>query len=108
MHIAESSSKFQHEITGTGCPGNVDVPSLEIFKARLNETQSNLVWWRVSLSMAGELELDDFQDSFQHKNILGFYVASSVPVILSGIKWSWSILNLLCGLKSINAIPFKK
>lgn len=31
----------------------VDPPSLEIFKARLDEFFSNLVWWKVSLPIAG-------------------------------------------------------
>ena len=37
----------------------VDAPSLEVFKARLDGALSNLVWWKVSLSMAEGLELDD-------------------------------------------------
>ena len=37
----------------------VDVPSLAVFKARLDGALSNLVWWKVSLPMAGALELDD-------------------------------------------------
>ena len=37
----------------------VDAPSLEGFKARLDGALSNLVWWKVSLPMAGGLELDD-------------------------------------------------
>ncbi|PKU34236.1 hypothetical protein llap_15459 [Limosa lapponica baueri] len=37
----------------------VDAPSLEVFKARLDGDLSNLVWWEVSLPMAGALELDD-------------------------------------------------
>ncbi|GAB0210182.1 hypothetical protein GRJ2_003484000 [Grus japonensis] len=37
----------------------VEAPSLEVFKARLDEALGNLVWWRVSLPMAGVLELDD-------------------------------------------------
>lgn len=36
-----------------GCP----IP--EVFKARLDGALSNLVWWQVSLPMAGGLELDD-------------------------------------------------
>jgi len=31
----------------------VAAPSLAVFKARLDEGLSNLVWWKVSLSMAG-------------------------------------------------------
>ena len=37
----------------------VDAPSLEMFKVRLDGALSNLVWWKVSLPMAGELERDD-------------------------------------------------
>ena len=37
----------------------VDAPSLEVFKVRLDEALSNLIEWKVSLPMAGGLELDD-------------------------------------------------
>jgi len=37
----------------------VAAPSLEVFKARLDRALSNLVWWKVSLLLAGGLELDD-------------------------------------------------
>ena len=37
----------------------VAAPSLAVFKARLAGALSNLVWWKVSLPMAGGLELDD-------------------------------------------------
>jgi len=37
----------------------VAAPSLAVFKARLDGTLSNLVWWKVSLPMTGGLELDD-------------------------------------------------
>jgi len=37
----------------------VEAPSLETFKARLDGALSNLVYWKVSLPMAGGLELDD-------------------------------------------------
>jgi len=37
----------------------LDTPSLAVSKARLDGTLSNLVWWKVSLPMAGRLELDD-------------------------------------------------
>jgi len=36
----------------------VAAPSLEMLKARLDGALSNLVWWKVSLPMAGGLELD--------------------------------------------------
>ena len=37
----------------------VAAPSLEVFKARLDGALSNLVLWKVSLPMAGGLELGD-------------------------------------------------
>ena len=37
----------------------VDAPSLEVFKARLDGALSNLVWWKLSLLMAGGLEPGD-------------------------------------------------
>jgi len=37
----------------------VDAPSLEVFKVRLDRPLSKVVWWQVSLPMAGRLELDD-------------------------------------------------
>lgn len=37
----------------------VDAPSLVVFKARLNGVLSNLVWCKMSLAMAEELERDD-------------------------------------------------
>jgi len=36
----------------------VDAPSLAMFKARLDGALSSLVWWKVSLLMAGGLEPD--------------------------------------------------
>jgi len=37
----------------------VDAPSPAVFKARLDGALSNLVWWKMSLLMAGGLEPDD-------------------------------------------------
>jgi len=37
----------------------VDAPFLAVFKARLDGALRNLVWWKVSLPMAGRLEPDD-------------------------------------------------
>jgi len=39
----------------------VDAPSVAVFKARLDGALSNLVWWKVSLLMAGGLEPDDLK-----------------------------------------------
>ena len=37
----------------------VNAPSLEAFKARLDEALSNLIQWKVSLPMAGGVERDE-------------------------------------------------
>ena len=37
----------------------VDAPSLEAFKARLDVALGSLVWWLVTLRIAGGLKLDD-------------------------------------------------
>jgi len=37
----------------------VAAPSLAVFKARLAGALSNLGWWKMSLLMAGGLELDE-------------------------------------------------
>ena len=37
----------------------VAAPSLEVFQARLDGALSSLVWWEVSLPMAGGWEQDD-------------------------------------------------
>jgi len=36
----------------------VDAPSLAVSKARLDRALWNLVWWKVSLAVAGGLELE--------------------------------------------------
>ena len=38
---------------------SVDAPSLAVFRARLDGALANLVKWKVSLPVAGRLELDD-------------------------------------------------
>ena len=45
----------------------VAAPSLAVFKARLDGALSNLVWWKMSLLMAGGLEPDDLEGPFQPK-----------------------------------------
>jgi len=44
-----------------------DAPSLTVFKARLDGALSNLVWWKMSLLIAGGLEPGDLQGPFQPK-----------------------------------------
>ena len=39
----------------------VGAPSLAVSKARLDGAGSNLVWWKVSLPMAGGLGMDDLE-----------------------------------------------
>ena len=43
----------------------VDSPSLEAFKARLDVALGSLVWWLVTLHIAGGLKLEDGCGSFQ-------------------------------------------
>ena len=43
----------------------VDAPSLEPFKARLDVALGSLVWWLVTLNMAGRLKPDDHCGPFQ-------------------------------------------
>jgi len=45
----------------------VAAPSLAGFKARLDGALSTLVWWKMSLLMAGGLEPGDLQGPFQPK-----------------------------------------
>ena len=56
----------------------VNAPSLEAFKARLDGALSNLVYWEVSLSIAGGLQLDDLKSSFQPKAFYDFMILSTV------------------------------
>lgn len=42
----------------------VDSPSLEVFTARLDGALSTLTYWKMSLSTAGLLELEDLQGHF--------------------------------------------
>ena len=43
----------------------VDAPSLQAFKARLDVALGSLVWWLVTLHIAGKLKLDGHCDPFQ-------------------------------------------
>ena len=45
----------------------VDAPSLEAFKARLDVALGSLVWWLVTLHIAGELKLSDHRGPFKHR-----------------------------------------
>ena len=50
----------------------MDAPSLEAFKARLDVALGSLVWWLVSLHIAGELKPDEHCGPFQPRP---FYVS---------------------------------
>jgi len=43
----------------------VDAPSLDAFKAKLDVALGSLVWWLVTLHIAGGLKLDDYCGPFQ-------------------------------------------
>ena len=45
----------------------MDAPSLEAFKARLDVALGSLVWWLVTLHVAGGLKLDDHCGPFQSR-----------------------------------------
>jgi len=51
MRVVKHWHRFPREV--------VDAPSLAVFKARLDGALSNLVKWKMSLLMAGKLELGD-------------------------------------------------
>ena len=51
VRVTRHRNRFPREV--------VDATSLEVFKTRLDGALSNLVYWQVSLPMAGGLELDD-------------------------------------------------
>lgn len=48
---------------------------LAVFKARLDGAPSNLVYWKVSLSMAGGVKLDYIEGTFQPKPCHDFMVS---------------------------------
>ena len=49
----------------------VDAPSLEAFKARLDVALGSLVWWLVTLHIAGGLKPDDHCGPFQPRPFYG-------------------------------------
>jgi len=59
---------------------NVDALSLEAFKARLDGTLSNLIWWEVSLPIGGSLELDEINCPFQPKLFYDSMILTSVSI----------------------------
>ena len=57
----------------------VGAPSLEAFKARLDVALGSLVWWTVTLHIAGGLKLDDHCGPFQPRP---FYDSMKFHVLL--------------------------
>ena len=52
----------------------VDAPSLEAFKARLDVALGSLVWWLLTLHLAGGLKLDEHCRPFQPRPFYDFMV----------------------------------
>jgi len=61
-----------------------DAPSLEAFKARLDVALGSLVWWLVTLHIAGGLKLNDRCGPFQPRP---FYDLYSVEMSCLGFFW---------------------
>jgi len=47
-----------------------DAPSLEMFEVRLDGALSNLIWFKMSLLIAGEGGLDGLQKSLRTQTVL--------------------------------------
>ena len=58
----------------------VDAPSLEAFKARLHVALGSLVWWLVTLHIAGGLKLDGHCGPFQPRPFYGSFYDWDFPV----------------------------
>ena len=52
----------------------VDAPSLQAFKARLDVALGSLVWWLLTLHIAGGLKLDEHCGPFQPRPFYDFMV----------------------------------
>ena len=67
----------------------MDAPSLEAFKARLDVALGSLVWWLVTLHIAGGLKLGDHCGPFQPRP---FYDYDSVILIVFSVQQKWNVL----------------
>jgi len=76
----------------------VDAPSLEAFKARLDVALGSLVWWLVSLHIAGGLKLDDHCGPFQPRPFYDSMLAEleMVEVLFHGASESRRALIDFC------------
>jgi len=61
----------------------VDAPSLEAFKARLDVALGSLVWWLVTLHIAGGLKLNNHCGPFQPRPFYDSVILLSVLKSLS-------------------------
>ena len=69
----------------------MDIPSLEALKARLDVAQGSLVYWLVTLHMAGWLKLDDNYGPFQPRPFYDFILP--IPYILRLLRREHNLLN---------------
>ena len=60
----------------------MDAPSVEVLKARLDMALGSLVWWLVTLHIAGGLKLDDDYGPFQPRPFYDSDSMISVPLQL--------------------------
>ena len=68
----------------------VDAPSLEAFKARLDVALGSLVWWLVTLHIAGGLRLDDHCGPFQPRPFYDSMFVSMNQFLMSfSSTFSW-------------------
>ena len=58
----------------------VDAPSLEAFKARLHVALGSMVWWLVTLHIAGGWKLDGHCGPFQPRPFYGSFYDWDFPV----------------------------
>ena len=68
----------------------MDAPSLEAFNARLDVALGSLVWWLVTLHVAGGLKLGDHCGPFQTRPF-----RDSIKICLQLIRLSEQTLNLV-------------
>ena len=75
----------------------VDAPSLEAFKARLDVALGSLVWWLVTLHIAGVLKLDDHCRPFQPRPLCDFMIPSPLSpwVSLLAPSMKMALLSLV-------------
>ena len=64
----------------------VDAPSLEALKARLDAALDSLVWWLVTLHIAGGLKLDNHCDPFQPRPFCDSMILGTLRFVGLGIS----------------------